>query len=90
MKYSDIRDLSQTELEESLAETQDALNKMKFVQAITPVESTAEFKNKRKTIARMLTEIRRRELGLYEEPIVRKLKKIKTNPTVSTISEEEE
>ncbi len=66
MKIQEIRDLSTTDLKERLAEERKSLNKLKMNHAVSPVENPLSIRDSRRTIARMLTELRKRELNVNE------------------------
>ncbi|MEG1498362.1 MAG: 50S ribosomal protein L29 [Bacteroidales bacterium] len=58
-----IKELSTPELKDRLSVEQVELNKLKLNHAISPVENPNLIKVHKKTIARILTELRRRELA---------------------------
>ena len=62
MKKEVIRELGTAELMERLAEEKLQLNKLKLNHAVSPIENPNKIKAYRKTIARLLTELRRREI----------------------------
>jgi large subunit ribosomal protein L29 len=62
MKNSEIRQLSTKELIERIEEEKIRLVKMKMNHAISPLENPLEIRNTRRTIARLKTELRRRQL----------------------------
>lgn len=62
MKATEIRELSTKEIEEKIQTEQEALNKMKLNHVITPLENPNQMKAARKTIARLKTILREREL----------------------------
>jgi len=62
-KHQEIKELSTPELVERLAEEKDNLVRMKLNHAVSSIENPYLIKEKRKTIARMLTELRKRELN---------------------------
>ncbi|MDR2972605.1 MAG: 50S ribosomal protein L29 [Bacteroidales bacterium] len=62
MKQQVIAELSTQELKERLVEEQLQLNKLNLNHAISPIENPNKIKEQRKTIARLKTEIRKREL----------------------------
>ncbi|MFA8299448.1 MAG: 50S ribosomal protein L29 [Hyphomicrobiales bacterium] len=62
MKKEVIRELSTAELKERLAEERLQLNKLKLNHAVSPIENPNKIKAYRQTIARLLTELRRREI----------------------------
>lgn len=62
MKQEVIRELSTQELKERLDEERNQLSKLKMNHAVSPLENPNVIKQYRKTIARILTELRKREL----------------------------
>ena len=62
MKHPVITDLSTADMVERLKEEQERLTKMKLSHAISPLENPQTIKEQRRTIARLKTELRRREL----------------------------
>ncbi len=62
MNNSELRSLTLEELQSKLSEERSNLQKMKFEHAITPVENPSNIKHSRRGIARILTEIRAKEL----------------------------
>ncbi|MCQ2279416.1 MAG: 50S ribosomal protein L29 [Bacteroidales bacterium] len=62
MKHQVITDLSTPDMVERLKEEQERLTKMKLSHAISPLENPQSIKEQRRTIARLKTELRRREL----------------------------
>ena len=62
MKKADLSQLSTGDLQEKLGEERNTLDKMRFSHAISPVENPMRIHHARKTVARMLTELREREL----------------------------
>jgi len=63
MENSELRSLNLEELQSKLVEERGNLQKMKFAHAITPVENPSNIKHSRKLIARILTEIRAKEVA---------------------------
>ena len=63
MKNSEITALSLEELKEKLNAEQSNMQNMRFAHAISPLENPMRIRETRKTIARLNTEIRRRELN---------------------------
>lgn len=63
MKKVDLSQLSTGDLQERLAEERNSLDKIRFTHAISPVENPMKIPHGKKTIARMLTELRKRELN---------------------------
>ncbi|MBP5643621.1 MAG: 50S ribosomal protein L29 [Bacteroidales bacterium] len=62
-KHQEIKELSTTDLVERLAEAKDHLVKMKLNHAVSSIENPYKIKEQRRTIARMMTELRARELN---------------------------
>lgn len=62
MKYSEIKDMATDELNEKLEIEQESIEKLKLNHAISPLENPRILGQKRKVVARLLTELRRREL----------------------------
>ncbi|MFR9166001.1 MAG: 50S ribosomal protein L29 [Dysgonomonas sp.] len=63
MKSAEVRELTDKELAEKLAAERVLLDQMVINHSVTPLDSPADIRKKRKTIARLLTEIRQRELN---------------------------
>lgn len=63
MKSSEIRELSNQELLEHIDNEKTSLVRMKLNHAISPLENPQKIKESRKTIARFMTEKRRREMN---------------------------
>lgn len=62
MKNNVIKELSTQELNERLIADKMQLNKMKINHAVTPLENPNKIKEARRDIARIMTELRTREL----------------------------
>lgn len=62
MKMQELRDLSNAELEEKLADSKQQLFSLRFQNAINQLDNTQKIGDTKKTIARILTVIREREL----------------------------
>lgn len=62
MKNSEVIEMTTEDLNERVAAEKAALNKMIMNHTVTPLENTMQIRAKRKDIARMLTELRKREL----------------------------
>jgi len=63
MKQVDIKNLSVDDLQENLAEQTDLLSKLKMNHAVSPLENPKQITAVRKTVARLKTELRKRELS---------------------------
>jgi large subunit ribosomal protein L29 len=64
MKTSEIRELSTSDLLERIDTEKTMLIRMKLNHAITPLDNPQKVKEVKITIARLLTELRARELNL--------------------------
>ncbi len=62
MKQNVIREMSTGELKERLEEEVKQLRKLKMNHAVSPLENPNKIPAYRKTVARILTELRKREL----------------------------
>jgi large subunit ribosomal protein L29 len=63
MKTSEIRELSTSDLLERIDTEKNMLVRMKLNHAITPLDNTTKLREAKLTIARLLTELRKRELN---------------------------
>jgi len=63
MKSSEIKELSNQELLEHIDNEKSSIVRMKLNHAISPLENPQKIKESRKTIARLMTEKRRREMN---------------------------
>ena len=63
MKSSEIIELSNQELLERIDNEKTALVRMKLNHAISPLENPQKIKESRRTIARLMTERRKREMN---------------------------
>ena len=66
MKASEIRELSNEDLEKSLKDSRAELFNLRFQQATSQLDNTARIKTVKKDIARVLTEMRSREIKAAE------------------------
>ena len=62
MKKESIKEMSTADLQEKLEQTREQLVKLRLNQAVTPLENPNLIRATRKDIARILTELRRREI----------------------------
>ena len=60
MKNTDIVALSTTDLQGKLKEEKDLLNKIKLNHSISPLENPIKIRDSRKTVARLSTELTKR------------------------------
>lgn len=62
MKQQVIRELTTAEVKERMAEEQQQLVKLKLTHAVSPIENPQKIKEQRRTVARLKTELRMREI----------------------------
>ncbi|GAA3772209.1 50S ribosomal protein L29 [Corallibacter vietnamensis] len=62
MKQSEIKELSVAELQEQLSETKKSYSEMKMAHAISPLENPIQIRSARRTVARIATELTKREI----------------------------
>ena len=67
MKMSEITGLSDLDLKERIAAEREALQKLRFNHTIAGLESPFQLRQKRRDIARMLTEMNARKNAKAEE-----------------------
>ena len=63
MKLQEINELTTPELRERLATAKDKLVTMRLNHAISPLENPQLIKAQRRDIARLMTEVRKREIN---------------------------
>ena len=63
MKTSEIKDLTTEEIKEKIETEKAALTKMKMNHAVSPLENPMLILTTRRNIARLMTELRKRELN---------------------------
>lgn len=59
----DLKSLSEQDLKGKISEEELRMKKITFSHAITPIENPMSIRSLRREIARMKTELRKRELG---------------------------
>ena len=62
MKQSEIKELSAADLQEKLEAFQKNYNDLKMANAITPLENPMQLRSLRRTVAKLATELTKREL----------------------------
>ncbi|MDT0295514.1 50S ribosomal protein L29 [Mesonia ostreae] len=62
MKQSEVKELSVADLHEQVASSKQSYRDLKMAHAITPLDNPAQLRTVRRTIARLTTEITKREL----------------------------
>ena len=55
--------MSESELRERIQTEQESLTKLRFSHAVTPIENPSRIRVMRKTVARLKTELRAKELA---------------------------
>jgi large subunit ribosomal protein L29 len=63
MKNTEIRELSDKELNGRISEEKQLLTKMRFSNAVSPLDNPRKIKESKKLIARLLTEQKKRQLA---------------------------
>lgn len=63
MKNSEIRSLSESEIADRIAAEQENLTKLRFAHAISPIENPNKIKESRRTIARLKTILKAKQLA---------------------------
>jgi len=63
MNKADIKQLSTKDLREKIKEEKNSLAKLKLNHAVSPIENPLKITFSRKTVARLQTELRSRELA---------------------------
>lgn len=66
MRNSEIRELTTKEIVDIIQERKDDLTKLKLAHAVSPLDNPGKLRNTKKTIARLKTELRKRELNSEE------------------------
>ncbi|HSP83351.1 50S ribosomal protein L29 [Antarcticibacterium arcticum] len=61
MKQSEVRESSVAELQEKLGETRKAYSDLKMAHAVSPLENPVQLRAVRRSIARIATELTKRE-----------------------------
>ena len=62
MKQSEIKELSVEELREKLSELKKQHEDLKMAHAVTPLENPMQIRSTRRTVARLATELTKREV----------------------------
>tara|TARA_B100001146_G_scaffold158363_1_gene139421 strand:- start:952 stop:1155 length:204 start_codon:yes stop_codon:yes gene_type:complete len=63
MKQSEVEKLSVAELQDELANSRKSYTDLRMAHVITPLDNPAQLRTVRRTIARLATESRKRELN---------------------------
>ena len=62
MKQSEIKELSVAELQEKLSENKKSYSDLKMAHAISPLENPIQLRQIRRSVARLATELTKRDL----------------------------
>ncbi|MEZ4807128.1 MAG: 50S ribosomal protein L29 [Flavobacteriales bacterium] len=62
-KGTELKDLTVVELQDKLQEVRSSLTKLRFSHTVSPIENPMQMRAERKEVARILTELRKRELA---------------------------
>jgi large subunit ribosomal protein L29 len=62
-KGTELKDLTLVELQDKLQDTRGTLSKLRFNHAVSPIDSPMQLRSTKKDVARILTELRKRELA---------------------------
>ena len=63
MKTREIKELTTKEIQERLVNDQELLSRMKLNHSISPLDNPLQIKVARRTIAKLATELRQREIN---------------------------
>ena len=63
MKQEDIKQLSTADLSDRIKEQKNSLSKLKLNHSVSPIENPASITANRKTVARLQTELRARQIA---------------------------
>jgi large subunit ribosomal protein L29 len=63
MKIEVIRELSTSDIKERLEEERNQLTRLKLTHAISPLDNPRKIGENKRTVARLLTELKKRELA---------------------------
>jgi large subunit ribosomal protein L29 len=67
MKNSEIRELTLKELRERIEGEKETMVRMKLNHAVSPLDNPIKLRDAKKNIARLMTELRKRELSETEQ-----------------------
>lgn len=67
MKNSEIKELSLKELRERIEGEKETMVRMKLNHAVSPLDNPIKLRDSKKNIARLMTELRKRELSETEQ-----------------------
>ncbi len=76
-KYQELQEINDNDLKETLTETETAYQKLTFDHAIRGLDNPLELRDLRRDVARLKTEIRRREVAVMTPEQLAKRSKIR-------------
>ena len=76
-KFQELQDSTDNDLKEMLTETEAAYQKLTFDHAVRGLDNPLELRDLRRDVARLKTEIRRRELAAFSPEELAKRSKIR-------------
>ena len=76
-KYQELQESSDSDLKDMLAETNSAYEKLTFDHAIRGLDNPMELRDLRRDVARLKTEVRRREVAAFTPEQIAKRSKIR-------------
>ncbi len=62
-KGTELKNLTLLELQDKLQDTRGTLDKLRFNHTVSPIDNPMQLRTKKKEVARILTELRKRELA---------------------------
>ena len=62
-KGTDLKDLTLVELQDKLQDERNTLRKLRFNHTVSPIDNPMQLRDRKKNVARILTELRKRELA---------------------------
>ncbi len=62
-KGTDLKDLTLVELQDKLQDERNTLRKLRFNHTVSPIDNPMQLRERKKSVARILTELRKRELA---------------------------
>lgn len=63
MKNSEIRSLTESEIQERIVAERENLQKLRFAHSISPIENPNKIRETKKLVARLLTTLRAKQLA---------------------------
>lgn len=69
MKNSEVRELSTKELRERIDTEKENLVRMRLNHAVSPLDNPIRLRDLKKDVARLMTELKKRDLGQSEQKL---------------------